>query len=260
MDKYHGQPCWFELSTGDIDAATSFYEPLMGWKVGGSEMPDFDYRLARDGGDAVAGLMSLAMLPPGTPPNWLIYIAVKDADETARLAVDKGGKVVKGPDDIPGTGRFAVLTDPQGAYLGILQPAPMEVEPSPDQGAWNQQKPGRGHWVELMTSDPGAAMEFYAALFGWTRGNVVPMGEAGDYQMFDWKGTTIGGLMGLGEAPAPFWTPYFGIEGSVTGFIDRMNAAGGHVHYGPMETPGPAWIAGGHDPQGAWFAVVGPEK
>lgn len=65
MDKYHGQPCWFELSTGDIDAATSFYEPLMGWKVGGSEMPDFDYRLARDGGDAVAGLMSLRCCRPG---------------------------------------------------------------------------------------------------------------------------------------------------------------------------------------------------
>ena len=66
-------------------------EPLMGWTVGASEMPDFDYRLARHGGDAVAGFMSLAALPPGTPPNWLTYIAVKNADETARLAVEKGG-------------------------------------------------------------------------------------------------------------------------------------------------------------------------
>ena len=121
MEQYHGQPCWFELSTSDVDAAKAFYEPLMGWTVGASEMPDFDYRLARHGGDAVAGFMSLAALPPGTPPNWLTYIAVKNADETARLAVEKGGKVTKGPDDIPGTGRFAIAADPQGAAFGILQ-------------------------------------------------------------------------------------------------------------------------------------------
>ena len=65
MEQYHGQPCWFELSTSDVDAAKAFYEPLMGWTVGASEMPDFDYRLAKHGGDAVAGFMSLAALPPG---------------------------------------------------------------------------------------------------------------------------------------------------------------------------------------------------
>ena len=260
MEQYHGQPCWFELSTSDVDAAKAFYEPLMGWTVGASEMPDFDYRLAKHGGDAVAGFMSLAALPPGTPPNWLTYIAVKNADETARLAVEKGGKVTKGPDDIPGTGRFAVLTDPQGAYFGILQPAPMEREPSPDQFAWNQQKAGRGNWLELMSTDPKAGFDYYAALFGWTRGTAMPMGEAGDYQIFERNGTQIGGMMALGDSPVPNWLPYFGADGKVSDMVARIDGSGGHVHAGPMEVPGPAWIAVGHDPQGAWFAVVGGER
>ena len=150
--------------------------------------------------------------------------AVKNADETARLAVEKGGKVTKGPDDIPGTGRFAVLTDPQGAYFGILQPAPMEREPSPDQFAWNQQKAGRGNWLELMSTDPKAGFDFYAALFGWTKGTAMPMGEAGDYQIFERNGTQIGGMMALGDSPVPNWLPYFGADGKVSAAIERINA------------------------------------
>ena len=33
---------------------------------------------------------------------------------------------------------------------------------------------------------------------------------------------------------------------------------GGTIHHGPAEVPGGAWIALATDPQGAWFAVVGP--
>ena len=88
----------------------------------------------------------------------------------------------------------------------------------------------------------------------------MPMGEAGDYQIFERNGTQIGGMMALGDSPVPNWLPYFGADGKVSAAIERINALGGHVHEGPMEVPGPAWIAVGHDPQGAWFAVVGGER
>ena len=42
--------------------------------------------------------------------------------------------------------------------------------------------------------------------------------------------------------------------------IAAIKEAGGSVHHGPSEVPGPAWIAIAQDPQGAWFALVGPEK
>ena len=120
---------------------------------------------------------------------------------------------------VPSAG-FAVLTDPQGAYFGILQPAPMEREPSPDQFAWNQQKAGRGNWLELMSTDPKAGFDYYAALFGWTRGTAMPMGEAGDYQIFERNGTQIGGMMALGDSPVSYWLPYFGADGKVSRFDD----------------------------------------
>lgn len=253
---WHGNPCWFELSTGDLDAAAEFYGALFGWAVGASVMPEFDYRLAACGGDMVAGMMPLAMLPPGTPPNWMIYIAVDDCDATAAQAADAGGTVLKAPADIPGTGRFAVLADLQGACFGILQPAPMETPP--EGGAFDQQKSGHGNWIELMSPDPGTALAFYGTLFGWTEDRVMPMGEMGGYHIFARGGAQIGGMMGLGPAPMPHWLPYFGVA-DVAATIATATSRGGALVHGPQEVPGPALIAVLRDPQGAHFAVVGPK-
>ena len=82
-------------------------------------------------------------------------------------------------------------------------------------------------------------------------------GEMGTYQLFCHKGTEIGGMMGLGEAPVPNWQPYFGVNGDVSEKVEAIKAAGGTVHHGSVEVPGPAYIAVAQDPQGAWFAVVG---
>ena len=57
----------------------------------------------------------------------------------------------------------------------------------------------------------------------------------------------------------PAWLPYFGTDG-VTAAIKRIEAGGGKLAHGPMEVPGDALIAVAQDPQGAWFAVVGPKS
>ena len=81
----------------------------------------------------------------------------------------------------------------------------------------------------------------------------------GTYQVFSHDGTDIGGMMGLGNSPVPAWLPYFGTNG-VEAAMERIKAAGGKVAHGPMEVPGGAFIAIAQDPQGAWFAVVGPKE
>ena len=187
----------------------------------------------------------------------MIYFAVEDADAAAAKVAELGGKVHRAPADIPGTGRFAVVGDPQGAGFGILQPEPMEGQEGAG-GAFDQKKAGHGNWNELMTSDPEAGWRFYSGLFGWTKTQAVDMGEMGTYQVFSHDGTDIGGMMGLGNAPMPCWLPYFGING-VTAAMERIATAGGKVMHGPMEVPGGAFTAVETDPQGAWVAVVGPK-
>jgi hypothetical protein len=162
---------------------------------------------------------------------------------------------VTDPQDVPGTGRFAVLTDPQGAAFGVLQPEPMED--GSIGSAFDQAAEGHGNWHELMTSDPAAAFDFYAKHFGWTKGETLDMGEMGAYQLFGRAGADIGGIMGLGDVPMPVWLPYFGVN-DVQAAITAITAGGGHLHHGPMEVPGGAHVAVFNDPQGAWFAIVGP--
>lgn len=262
MTDFHGNPCWFELGTGDLDGARRFYAEVLGWQVADAGMEGFTYLLAQADGDMVAGMMALERQAGAPPPNWTIYLAVDDCDQSAELITAAGGTVLKGPADIPGTGRFAVATDPQGAVFGILQPdmssmSEAELRKAREGGAFNQRKAGHGNWIELMSRDPEAGFEFYSSLFGWTKGQAMDMGEMGIYQLFRRGGTDIGAVMGLGESPQPAWLPYFGVDG-VDAAIARITAAGGRVAHGPQEVPGGAFIAVAADPQGAWFAVVGP--
>ncbi|WP_344069970.1 VOC family protein [Microbacterium sediminicola] len=249
-----GFPCWYELMTTDVDAASAFYSAVLGWNVVSAGMPDFDYRLASDpNGSSVAGLGGTE---PGQPAAWIFYLEVAECDAAAAQVESLGGSILTAPADIPGTGRFAIATDPQGAVFGMLQPNPMEGE-APAIGAFDQPTTGHGSWHELRTSDPVAGFDFYRELVGWTPGVAMPMEDGDTYQIFAAKGTDIGAVQPLRDAPVPSWLSYFNVA-SVTAAIELIAAGGGEVTLGPIEVPGGAYIAIATDPQGAGFAVTGP--
>lgn len=257
MTRVHGHPVWFDLATarGDLDAAGAFYRRVLDWQVADSGMEGFAYHLATVDGAPVAGLMEMPDDMAGMPPAWTIHFGVNDADKAAADIRAAGGRVVREPADIPGTGRFAICADPQGAPFGILCPDPME-----DGGAaqaFDPQKAGHGNWMELATTDPDAGFDFYAGLLGWRKSTAMDMGEMGQYQMFSHDGADIGGMMALGTAPQPRWLVYFGVNG-MNPAASRITAAGGTVRHGPAPVPGDAHIVIATDPQGAWFAMVGP--
>lgn len=252
---FHGLPCWYELSTSDPDAAQAFYGPLLGWSWAGANMPGMDYRLASIGGTMIAGMMKGEA--GGPPPMWTLYFAVTDVDATVAAMTKDGAKPVVPPTDIPGTGRFSILFDPQGAVFGLLQPLPMAD--GTGGGAFDQGKSGHGNWHELMSKDSRAALAFYGRHLGWTLSRSMEMATGMTYHIFARDGQDIGGMMDLTPAmpPMPFWMPYFGAEG-----IDRAVAAiertGGTIRMGTQEVPGGAFMTVATDPQGAAFALVGP--
>ncbi len=255
---FHGMPCWYELTTSDLSAAEEFYGTVVGWSVTDSGMPGMTYHLARAADGVMVAGMS-AGIPGGDgqvpPPSWLVYFACDDCDATAAAVSADGGGVLSPPMDIPGTGRFAICSDPQGAVFGILQPLPMEEEPT--SRAFDMETPGHAAWQELMSSDPGAGLGFYQRLLGWTLGQTMPMGEMGNYHLVQQSGSDIGGVMGLGDAPVSAWLPYFGVP-SVQAAAAQIAGSGGSVHHGPAEVPGGMFVAISQDPQGAWFGVFGP--
>lgn len=261
MAMNHGAPCWYELTTsaGALGAAGAFYAKVLGWDVQDAKMPEFAYHVGSVQGAMVAGMMETPSQAAGMPPMWSIYFAVDNCDERASEIESAGGKIFVAPSDIPGTGRFAYGADPQGAAFGILQPLPMESDDDASGRAFAPGVVGHAAWNELMSSDPKAGYEFYAKLFGWTTAREMDMGAMGTYRVIACEGRDIGGLMGLGNAPAPSWLPYFGVE-SATNAIERTIAAGGQVHHGPIEVPGGGFTVVASDPQGAIFAMLAAEE
>jgi predicted enzyme related to lactoylglutathione lyase len=178
------------------------------------------------------------------------YIAVDNVDESARKVALLGGKVVHGPAEIPGTGRFAVVQDPQGATFGIYKA-------KTGRDGWDG-TPRLGHfsWHELMTLDYNKAFEFYRQVFGWEKTGEMDMGPGGMYFMFGRKGTPYGGMFNrppeMSGMP-PFWMLYVNVK-DVHKAVATATKAGAFVKQPPMEIPG-GMIAVLGDPQGAGFAV-----
>lgn len=255
MADTQGKPIWYELSTatGQMPQAAQFYTKVLGWEVAEAGMEGVDYHLARMGGDMVAGMMEL---PEGgeVPPNWMIYFAVDDCDAAVKAIGAADGKLLFGPQDVPDTGRFAAVADPQGAVFGVLAPEPMDD--GSGSTAFAPGTPGHARWNELMSSDPEAALAFYRDLFGWQKSDAIPMGDMGVYQTLTHDGTPMGAIMGLGNSPMPVWLAYFGVL-SCAAAMERIKAGGGTIQAGPIEVPGAQFVAVATDPQGAWFAVMG---
>lgn len=254
MTPMHGTFVWYELMTTDLVAARAFYEKVLGWTSSDFATDGFDYWIFSAGEARIAGVMPIPAAPAaaGMPPNWGGYIGVDDVDASAAKARELGGQIHKGPEDIPGVGRFAVMTDPEGAMTCLFKPMgspPPAVAPG---------TPGHAGWRELMAGDWTKAFEFYSALFGWQKGDAVDMGPMGIYQLFTAHGggEAIGGMMTKpAEVPRPFWNYYFVVD-AIDAAAARVTAAGGRVINGPHEVPGGSWILQCLDPQGAMVCFV----
>jgi predicted enzyme related to lactoylglutathione lyase len=118
-----GSICWYELLALDSDLSKIFYSSLLGWKRRLLDMAGSDYSVFSLEQREVAGMIELTeqAKAQGTLPQWLFYVAVKSCDETASKALKIGGSLVFAPTDFPGVGRAAIVKDPVGGLVGVLQ-------------------------------------------------------------------------------------------------------------------------------------------
>lgn len=115
-----GSLAWNELATKDLAAARAFYPALFGWRAETMDVGMAYTQFLNDAGP-LAGAYAITPEMEGMPPCWLPYFAVDDADAAAAKAASLGATVMKGPDDIPNVGRFAMIRDPQGAMFYIIK-------------------------------------------------------------------------------------------------------------------------------------------
>jgi uncharacterized protein len=263
-----GVPCWIDTSQPDPEAVLDFYGGLFGWEFENvmPEESDGKYFVARlRGGDVAA----IGTIPEGAPPMamWNTYIWVDSADETATKVRDAGGNVVTEPFDVPGSGRMAVFTDPEGAAFCVWQAGEHK-------GAQIVNEHGSLNFNGLNTRDVEGAKSFYGSVFGWTTlaldaGEMWTLPGYGDHLERDNPDlrkqlAEMGGPEGFEDVvasinPIPDDQPDTPAHWSVTFSVDDADATaakaaelGGRVVVPPFDAP---WVRLTiiNDPQGAMF-------
>ncbi|MFJ6725497.1 VOC family protein [Streptomyces sp. NPDC091281] len=243
-----GGPCWVELGTSDLAAARRFYAELFGWRCVTDERTEAGcYTVAHLGESAVAALAPRHQ--ESRPVAWSVSFGTSDADVTARMIEEAGGKVLVGPMDVFDTGRFVVAYDPGGAAFQLWQGRTF-----PGAGLFNA--PGSLGWVELLARDGARAVTFYTTVFGWT------VGTSEHYTRWGVGGLDFGGMVAEEEGQAsgvpPHWLPYFAVA-DVDASTAAATAAGGVALCRPVSVPDGPRIAVLRDPQGAEFGVYRAE-
>lgn len=117
----HGEFCWNDLATNDIQASQNFYAELLGWKIKEQESGGVIYNeISLDGQKAFGGIWKLTEEMGDVKPHWMSWVAVDDVDSSAAKVTELGGSVCVPPTDIPNTGRFCVINDPTGATISLI--------------------------------------------------------------------------------------------------------------------------------------------
>jgi uncharacterized protein len=111
----------FEIPVNDPAKLSNFYEQLFGWTFNKMPGGDMDYWLIahKDAGEneTMGGLYKRTMGETG----FINYFSVVNIDQSLAKATSLGATVVKGKQEIPGIGHFAIVQDPDNNTFAFFQ-------------------------------------------------------------------------------------------------------------------------------------------
>ena len=112
---------WIDLTVDDASRVRNFYKSVVGWTSSDVPMGSYDdFNMNVPGTqDAVAGVCHARGMNRNLPSQWLIYVRVASAAESAAMCTKLGGKVLDGPRRMGGR-NFCVIQDPAGAVLAVM--------------------------------------------------------------------------------------------------------------------------------------------
>jgi predicted enzyme related to lactoylglutathione lyase len=120
-----GSITWFDLTVENAEEVKEFYSKVVGWKPANVPMGNYnDFNMNSPESEKTnAGICHKRSGNAQLPSQWLIYITVKNVNESTKLCKEKGGKVLVSPYEMSGYGRFCVIEDPAGAVCALFEPA-----------------------------------------------------------------------------------------------------------------------------------------
>lgn len=242
-----GKVVWHDLLTEDPTAARRFYADLFGWTFRDVSLGrGQSYTVIEHDGRIIGGLVGARRINPDVNVSrWIPVLSIADMDAAMAAVRAGGGTVFQTPLDIPQRGTVAVVADPQGALLTLLEPR--DSDPM-DRAA----EPGDWLWNEIWSSDPEATLTFYQSLVS---AYTVERKEDDDYRLLSASGAPrVGVVRKPVERIADTWVAYVRVldPAATAAAAQRL---GGEILLPPRENPRGGSVAILNDPTGAGFLV-----
>lgn len=249
-----GKVIWHDLLTDTPAATRAFYSGLFGWEF--EPLEGVNYTLIRHQGELIGGMVDQNQLPAAADiSQWVVLFAVNDVELATRRLREAGGTVFTPPTSLGQRGTIAVVADPQGAVLALLETR--DGDP-PDED--DLPSAGRFLWNELWTGEVDAAARFYTSLVSLSVQS-VPLetgGEPIEYR-----------ILAAGERPRagvrsqpvedldPRWVSYLRVadEAEMTAILSRVGSLGGQVVVPATARPEGGLVAIITGPSGAGIAL-----
>ena len=116
-----GEWIWTSLLVRDADKDAAFYQDLFGYEVFDVPSPDGrDHVVLASDNLARASVNDMPDDAPRRHPRWIGFVRVLDVAAVVSHARELGGRVLVEPHPDRHGGQVAVIADPQGAPLGLM--------------------------------------------------------------------------------------------------------------------------------------------
>ena len=118
----------FEVVADDPQRAKKFYGSVFDWKFNetGAEYGNYIIALTADtdenGMNKTPGTINGGIAgKTAETKNTIIVVDIKNTDESIKKVEVAGGKVIEGPMDIPGIGKYTRVRDTEGNIVGMME-------------------------------------------------------------------------------------------------------------------------------------------
>jgi len=156
-----GKLLWADLYTSDVESSLNFYTDTFGWTVRKFGKDNENYHLLFDGDRAIAGVLSRSAQRNKTEAAlWVGSIATDDVQAKVNNAANNKGTIILKVHDFALYGKRAVIADPQGAIISLLDLSNSDIKQKNISDKWD--------WAQLFSTDTKKSASFYHQAFGYS--------------------------------------------------------------------------------------------
>lgn len=243
-----GKLVWSDLYSSNVDTSIAFYNKVFGWTAQKFDKHNTRYHLFYDGDEPIAGLLSRKTQRNKTEEAlWIGSFTTNNIKNVVKNAEEQKATILFKPHDFDLYGTRAVLADPQGGVVALLELVPTNAQHKIISHKWQ--------WAQLFSINTSKAADFYRQSFNF---EVDDIDNNKNSYYLSQQGEVRASIVKL---PASFeqrdrWVNFMKVDDLST-LLKKVHENGGDVIYETTEGDPLAIIS---DPNGALLGLTERER